>query len=265
MIEQSHRSRASVVRASVALGAATALALVAGCAPSPTPPADAVADPVVTPDATDEPTADDVDLAAFVTPTPAEWTAIVEDPAVAIGMQVLVFAEVRQFDGSTGPEAFRALVGPSQPAEKSELSTSALLTGHSDVLSELVNGDVVLVHGEVAGASEAVGDVIPELRVYAIESVGFRDLLQDVVVSAPVRAGGGVDVPIAITNSSHMAMNYTIDLVAESADGSLHLGTASAGVSYLAPGQAANTAVAFGGGLPPDAVIKLASVRRGAA
>jgi len=69
-------------------------------------------------------------------------------------------------------------------------------------------------------------------------------------------------VPVTVTNTSDIVMTYSVDVVAESPDGTLQLGTASAYVDNLAPGQSAPTEASFYEDLPADAVIKVVSVER---
>lgn len=245
-------------------GVAMAALLAAGCgSPSPTPttPVGPVTEQPAVED--EAPPPREVDLDAFVSPDANAWQTIAQDPTAAVGEQVVVFAEVTQFDGATGPSAFRAYVGPSQPSMAAELATNTMLRGHAELLAGVQTGDVVRVHAEVVGGTGSGSRVTPELEVFDLEVVGYRDLAEDVELSQPVRnADGSVDVPATITNSSHRTMDYRVDLVAENASGTVHMGTSTARLGFLGAGQSAATTVTFREALPSDAVIKLAAVSR---
>ena len=268
MTEQPQYGRALHLRP-LAVGVAALAALVlAGCgtpSAAPTTPVDpggATESPAEVVE--EEPR--DVDLAAFAVPDVNEWQTIAQDPNSVVGQQVIVFAEVTQFDGATGPSAFRGYVGPSQPSMRAELTTNTMLRGNADLLEGLAPGDVVQVHAKVAGGSGAGSRVTPELEVFDLENVGYRDLADDVDLGTPVRnPDGSINVPITITNSSHRTMDYRVDLVAESGDGTVHMGTATARLEFLGAGQSAAATVSFREALPPEALIKLASVSRSAA
>lgn len=206
----------------------------------------------------------DVDLEEFETLERGAWESIAADPEAAAGERIVVFAEVRQYDGATGSAMFRAYVGTSHPAARGELPTNTIVTGNPEVLGDISYGDLLRVHAEVTGARGGGGSEPPdpELRAYAVEVIEYRDLVEDVTLGDPVRDGDRVVVPVSIENSSDRTMNYRVDLVAESADGSQQLGAATARVEFLGPDQSANVEATFRQALPSDAVISIVRVER---
>jgi hypothetical protein len=209
-----------------------------------------------------------VDLTDFTPVDSTAWSQIAKDPDAASGQKVVVFAEVTQFDSATGTDSFRANTGARQPSAEFELETNAVFGGNGDSLADVTQGDVLRVYAEVSGSLEyetAIGGstVVPSLDVVSVERVGYLDITGDAVLGTPSWAEyGGVDVPVTVTNSSDTVMTYSVDVVAESPDGTTQLGTAGAYVDNLAPGQSAPTEASFYEDLPADAVIKVVKVER---
>jgi len=218
------------------------------------------------------PAADDeapaVDPAAYAPLDAAAWAQIAKDPEAARGQKVTIFAEVTQFDSATGTGSFRANVGAAQPAGEFELETNAMLEGDAEQLSTVTQGDVLKVYTEVTGSLEyetmmGGATVVPALSVAGFEVVGYLDITGDVQLGGPVWGEyGGVDVPVVIVNSASVPMSYSVDIVAESADGTQQFGTAYASGDNLSPGQSTATEASFYEDLPADAVIKVVSVER---
>jgi hypothetical protein len=126
-------------------------------------------------------------------------------------------------------------------------------------------GDVVLVHAQVTGTfggTTAATNRVPERQGYAVEQVGYRDLSADVALGAAVTGGGGVTVPVTITNSGDVTMEYRVDVMATSADGTQNFGTITARGTGVIAGQVAQVSVRFPGALPSGVVLTVAGVTR---
>ncbi|GAA3231638.1 DUF4190 domain-containing protein [Oerskovia jenensis] len=210
----------------------------------------------------------DVDLTSFTAVDAAAWAQIAKDPEAYVGDKIVLYAEVTQFDAATGSDSFRAGTGAEQPSSPFELDVNTLLSGDRSILADVTVGDVLKVHAIVEGATTydtvmGGGMTAPVLEVAAVEDVGFKDLSGDVALGAPVaQEYGGVTLALTVTNSSTVQMTYSVEIVAESPDGTSQLGTASAYAENLGPGQSAAVTADFYEDLPPDAVFRIASVDR---
>ena len=258
-----------------ALAVALVLAVTACGSPDAEEPT-AGADPVVADGGADdgatdgEPVAEapPVDLATFETIDLAGWQAIAADPVAATGRQVVLFTVVGQVFSSTGPGTFQGQVATSQPATATEGTGALLRAEPTTLVDDVAVGDVLRVYAEVSGVfggSAGSANATPELSVRAVEEVGFRDLFADVALGAAARATSGVTVPVTVTNSSDRPMDYSVDIVALSVDGTQQLAAATARLTFVAPGQAAIVDVKFPPTLAGDAVISIAAVQRVAA
>lgn len=204
-----------------------------------------------------------VDLAAFAAIDRPTLDAVVADPEAAAGQQMILFAVVEQFYSATGPGTFQARVTTVQPADPAE-GTRAVVRMAPDLLTDVEIGDVVKLHAEVSGAfggATSATSRTPELTAYAAEEVGLRDLAADVVLGAPASAGG-TTVPVTVTNSGDLTMDYRVEVTATSGDGAQNYGTMTARVPFLAPGQAGVASVRFTGAVPAGATFTVASVGR---
>ncbi|TRW44522.1 hypothetical protein [Georgenia yuyongxinii] len=212
--------------------------------------------------------AEEVDLAAFAAVDSATWAQIAKDPDAAAGQKVVIFAEVTQFDTATGAESLRANVGAVQPAAEFELETNSIVGAQDDLFAAVAQGDVLKIYAEVDGSLEyetQIGGstVVPALTAVAVEAVGYLDITGDAVLGTPVWGEyGGVDLQVGVTNSGVETMTYVVDVVAESPDGTIQLGTATAYVENLAPGQTANVEANFFEDLPADAAFRVVKVER---
>lgn len=210
----------------------------------------------------------DMDLSAFTAVDTAAWAQIAKDPEGYVGDKIVLYAEVTQFDAATGSDSFRASTGAEQPSGPLELDVNTLLSGDRSVLTDVTVGDVLKVHAIVEGATTydtvmGGGMTAPVLKVAAVENVGFKDLSGDVALGTPAaQEYGGVVLPLTVTNSSTVQMTYSVEVVAESPDGTVQLGTASAYAENLGPTQSAAVNAEFYEDLPPDAVFRIASVDR---
>lgn len=204
-----------------------------------------------------------VDLATFPPIDRATLDAVVADPDAAAGQQMILFAVVQRFYSATGPGTFQARLTTVQPADRAE-GTGAVVRVAPELLTDVEIGDVVKLHAQVTGtfggASGATSRT-PELSAFAVEEVGLRDLAADVVLGAPA-SGGGVTVPVTVTNSGDVPMDYRVEVMAASADGAQNYGTMTARVPFLAPGQAGVASVRFTGAVPDGAQFTVASVGR---
>lgn len=100
------------------------------------------------------------------------------------------------------------------------------------------------------------------------QGYGSKDASADVVVSGPADNSNQfmTEVPITVTNNSEKRSNYAIDVVAESADGSVQYETGFAYVENLEPGQSAlETVVFFKPIADPGANYRVVTVSRTAA
>ncbi|MHA7132219.1 hypothetical protein [Oerskovia turbata] len=210
----------------------------------------------------------DADLTSFTAVDAANWAQIAKDPEQHVGEKIVLFAEVTQFDAATGSDSFRASTGAEQPSAPFDLDVNTLLSGDRTILADVTVGDVLKVHAIVEGATTydtvmGGGMTAPVLEVAAVEVVGFKDLSGDVALGTPVpQEFGGVALALTVTNSSADQMSYSVEIVAESPDGTTQLGTASAYAQNLGPGQSAAVTADFYEDLPPDAVFRIASVDR---
>lgn len=214
------------------------------------------------------PTPEPVDLTTFAEIDGATWESIAKDANAHVGEQIIAYAEVIQYDSATGANSVRAFVGAGQPGNSSELTTNTFLVGDdASVFAGAVLNDVLKVHAVVTGILEyettAGGfEVVPELTVVAAEDVGFRDLTADATVGAPQWSGyGSMDLPITVTNTAPTAMDFSIEVVAESPDGSTQYDSGTAYIESLNPGQS-GTSEAFFFDIPEDATYRIVSVER---
>lgn len=211
---------------------------------------------------------EEVDLSEFDEIDSARWEQIARDPDSLEGERIVVFAEVTQFDSATGRDTLRANTGAVQPAGEYELETNTIIVGSEDVVADVSQGDVLRVHAEVVGSTSYENQIggettAPVLAARAVEDVGYIDLTADATLGAPVWGEyGGLEVPVTVTNSSDRAMTYSVDVVAENADGSVQLGSASAFVDNLRPGQSAQATANFFEDIPRDATFSVADVER---
>ena len=209
-----------------------------------------------------------VDLASFAQVDASGWASIERNPDAAAGQQIIVFAEVTQFDAATGDESFRANAGATQPTSTFELATNTFFDGDAATLAPVAQGDIVRVFAEVQGAMEyetMIGGstVVPALRVVAIEVVGFLDLTGDATLGSPEKDDwAGFHVPVTITNSGSAVMTYWVEVVVESRDGSVQFESAIATADTLKPGQSTTADAYFFDDAPGDAVVRVASVER---
>lgn len=104
-----------------------------------------------------------------------DWQLIVKDPDAHIGRQIVVYAEVAQFDDMTGSETFRASAAASPTEYYFTDGENVVFVGDEAVLAPIVQGDQIMVHATVLG-SQSYGSmmggtvVAPKLRVDYIEA-----------------------------------------------------------------------------------------------
>jgi hypothetical protein len=208
------------------------------------------------------------DLADFRKVDAAEWESIAKDPDKATDRGVIVFAEVAQFDSSTGTDRFLAGAGVDRPGVKLELRTNSLFVGDEAELDDVVAGDVLKVHAVVTGSLEyetQLGGVatVPVLEIARLEDVGFADLSKDVTLgTAEWIQADWASLPTTVTNSSSQTFTYLVEVVAESNDGSTSYGTGTGLAENLEPGQKKDVVVDFFDEVPADAVFRIESVER---
>ncbi|MFJ3405060.1 DUF4190 domain-containing protein [Promicromonospora sp. NPDC090134] len=204
----------------------------------------------------------------FVRLDAAQWASIAKDPDKAQGRAVVVFAEVMQFDSTTGPDRFLAGAGVDQPGSAYELETQSVFVAEEALLGGVEAGDVLKVHAVVDGSftyENQIGgaSTVPALTVAKIEDVGLADLGKDVEFGAIELMAPGLNrVSVTVTNSGARTFDYFIDVVAESKDGKTTYETGTALVRALKPGRTAETTVDFFVDLPADAVVRTELVER---
>lgn len=262
--------------AAIGLGAALALGgssveapTAASTRSSTSPPTGAPSTPAAAP-TTVEPTPEPApaDLSTYQLIDQGTWEALVRDPRSASGQQVVLFAEITQFDHRTGTDTFLANAGVSQPSGAYELATNTVFSGDDALFEQLLDGDIVKVWATVDGVFEYENLVgasasAPLLDVQSIEVAGLYDLAQDVTLGAlEARPYSGQQVPITVLNTASAHVTYSVTVAASSPDGTLQYDTASAYISDLAPGQQGSDAAMFLDELPPDAVITVVDVSR---
>jgi hypothetical protein len=208
------------------------------------------------------------DLADFRPIDASAWDLIARNPDSAVGDTIVVFAEVTQFDAATGTDTFRANVGATRPAAEYELETNTILSGDEAVLNDVVAGDVLEVHAVVAGAVDYETQIggsttVPLLAVAQVENVGFADLSKDVKLGTPSRDEFGyVTIIATVTNNGTETFTYSVEVVAESKDGTTSYGTGSGFAESLNPGQKTTVSIDFFDDVPPDAVFRVGPVDR---
>lgn len=232
-------------------------------------PADEPAEAAAGQDAAVEPAdAEVASVTEFAELSAENWEGLLRDPESRSGDGVVFYAEVFQYDTNTGTDAFLANAGPGQPAAEFELHDSVLVSLVGDSGTQIAEGDVLRVEGVVDGVLDyetLIGgnNSVPAVTAVTVEKVGYLDLTPDVALGEPVPAEyGGADVELTVTNSGDVQYTYSVDIVAESADGSTQYETAYASVDNLAPGQQATVSASFFDDLPEDAVLRVASVER---
>jgi hypothetical protein len=87
--------------------------------------------------------------------TEREWQLIAKNPDSHIGERVIVYGQVTQFDSATGTSGFRANVGAKAKKASygwADYDTNTFMTGTSDLLAEVVQGDLFKAEVTVAGS-----------------------------------------------------------------------------------------------------------------
>lgn len=210
-----------------------------------------------------------MDVAAFEPISQKDWSAIEKNPDKYIDKKVIVFAEVTQFDVSTGESSFRGNSSAVQPAESYEFDSNTIFQGDPALLKDLGNEDIVKVHGVIAGAEEyetMIGGTATAIIVHVskIENVGFADLTKDIKIlerSKPDEYGEST-VKVQVTNSGVSAKSYGFSIVARSKSGNDELGAVYFSTSALKPGE---TVTLKEGGLydvPSNAKLIISEVTR---
>ncbi|MEV0889977.1 DUF4190 domain-containing protein [Promicromonospora sp. NPDC050262] len=204
----------------------------------------------------------------FVRLDAAQWESIAKNPDEAQGRAVVVFAEVMQFDGSTGPDRFLAGAGVDQPGSAYELETQSVFVAEEALLDGVEAGDVLKIHAVVDGSftyENQIGgaSTVPALTVAKIEDVGLADLSKDVEFGAIELMAPALNrVPVTVTNSGPRAFDYFIHVVVESRDGRTTYDTGTAFVRAVKPGATAETSVDFFVDIPAGAVVRAELVER---
>lgn len=113
------------------------------------------------------------DPASYATISDHDWALIVKDPDAHAGEQIIVYAEVSQFDSLTGTDTFRASATAGPTEYYFADGENAIFVGDPNTLAPVVEGDVVRVHATVEGSQtykSPMGDItVPVLHVDFIE------------------------------------------------------------------------------------------------
>lgn len=254
------RPRRARPRVGLALVVAAALA---GCGGTSAPEAgaDDVDAGTDEPASAASPSAPPVDLESFAVVDNATWAGIHASPQASAGQRVVVYAYVTRTFAAMG-DTVQASVSTAHPANGLE-GTLAVLRGDPEVLGLVETGSVLRVHAEVVGpyaGQTGRAERIPELAVADAEDVGPYDLAADVTVGTAERTNGRLQVPVAVRNSSDLAMVYRVDLVATSADGATELSRSRVDL-LLEPGARGEAGAALDPA-GPGAVVAVEEVTR---
>lgn len=113
--------------------------------------------------------------------TDQQWASIAKAPDMHASETYTVYGEVTQADTATGTTSFRADVGGTRQAPDQfglvSYPTNTMLTGSSDTLAPVVQGDLFTARVEVVGSytydnTMGGGDTVPQLQVEAITVTG---------------------------------------------------------------------------------------------
>jgi hypothetical protein len=112
--------------------------------------------------------------------TEREWQLIAKNPDPHIGERVIVYGQVTQFDSATGVTGLRANVGAKAKKASygwADYDTNTVLTGTSDQLADVVQGDLFKAEVTVAGSysyQTTMGGTLtaPSLSVTKIDVTG---------------------------------------------------------------------------------------------
>lgn len=120
------------------------------------------------------------DPAEFAMITERDWALIAKNPDAHIGEQIVLYAEVAQFDSATGSDTFRAYASADTLEFWTLDGTNTVFTGDARLLGPVVQGDIVKIHATVTGSlsydTQIGGNTtVPSLVVGLIDVIGARD------------------------------------------------------------------------------------------
>ena len=115
--------------------------------------------------------------------TSREFAKLVKDPDAHVGENVIVYAEVTQFDAATGDEAFRGSVTSDKQEDTDYYwidGENAFFEGDADLLADVVAEDVVKVWVTVGGSysydtQNGGSTTVPSFLVNHIDVIGSVD------------------------------------------------------------------------------------------
>jgi len=96
-----------------------------------------------------------MDPSTYETITPRDYAVLVKNPDAAKGRKLVVYGYVTQFDAATGTAAFRANTAVTQSSTWYDYDVNTLVmapAGQSNILTNVVEGDLVTMYVEVIGA-----------------------------------------------------------------------------------------------------------------
>jgi hypothetical protein len=109
-----------------------------------------------------------------------QWALIVKNPDAHDSEHIVVYGQVTQFDGATGPDTFLANVD-GIPHRKEygyvDYEDNTLLYGAADQLTDLVEGDLFVARVRVAGSESYDTQIggnttVPKLQITSIKVTG---------------------------------------------------------------------------------------------
>lgn len=173
----------------------------------------------------------------------------------------------RYWDGNEWTES--SIPGPAPVAPKKGMTAGKVVA--------IVIGTMVLVFGGgglalLLVAGSAVNSAVQEIETaQSVESetgissgLGSQDASGDVTLGEGYTepALGWTKLPVSATNGSEERSNYSIEVNAESADGSMIYESGWVYIQNVSPGQTGVDEMLFVNDLPADAVFKVVTVER---
>jgi hypothetical protein len=106
-----------------------------------------------------------------------DFALLVKDPDNFTGDQVVLFAEVSQFDAATGTDTFRAQASNSVREYWYSDGSNVVVMGEPDLLADVVEDDIVKMHvtslGSMSYETQIGGNTtVPIFAVHIIEVIG---------------------------------------------------------------------------------------------
>ena len=87
--------------------------------------------------------------------SPREYAVLVKNPDAAKGRKLVIYGYVTQFDAATGTDGFRANTAAAPQSDWYDYDVNSIVSasaGQSNILANVVEGDLVTMYVEVVGA-----------------------------------------------------------------------------------------------------------------